>query len=272
MFIESSVFILLPFSSVEESVEQMQYQLAELLTRKRVLEITRQYLEEESKRSPYFRYLEVSRNDSVFTRLEDASFILEFGVTLTEKQRYHCLVTRNPIDCQLYTIQSKTIIELMKTFADLYWEAELVSAAIDHHKFSIPAITDTINELSRDIEQTDFSIYIAIVDSASRDAEDEIENHYKEYTATQFIFRTNSSAHETYNFDLPLSISDRLLWYIDPQSTKFVDKKDIIEYNATLNHLNSFETNVSAALLKVDIHRRWFKPSVFGNVHLTLVS
>ena len=253
--------------SIEESVEQLQYHLARLETQRKVLEFTREYLEQEATRIELFGYW--NGPPVIFSQLEFASYLLENEVMNSERQRYQCLVSKNPIDCKLYSFEYEIVTELMDVFADLYLESQFIRTATTHRQFSIPSITDSINALSREIEQLEFRVHLAIVDSTKREIED--EKHDSKNVLTNFHFSSETASEGKYNFHLPSSIQNRLLWYIDPESTRLSPKETIDDYNLTINHLNSYETNVTAKFIKGDIHRRWFKPDVFGETRLSLV-
>ena len=257
---------------MDESVEQLQYQLAQLEALKQALEFTWDYLDEEVRNNSLGYYM--TSPNSVFNDFKDAKYILEHEVRRSEMQRYRCLVSRNPIDCQIYTLEYQFVSIIIEAFAELYWKKEFLRTALDHREFSIPAISDSIKSLSKKIDYVYLVIHIALLESSSRDAkewESDDDKIVKQNIFTAFTFNSESEPQEAYNFHLPQSIQNRLLWYIDPQSTLLSTSEEIDEYNSTINHLNTFETNVSASLMKVDIHRRWFKPNIFGELHLGLV-
>lgn len=247
----------------------MQYHLAELQTQKTVLEFTREFLETELRR----RVLGFWETPPVvYSQLDAASFFLEHEVMNTERQRYRCLVTRNPIDCELYSYEYTLVLQLMEIFTDLYWEAEFINTATDHRDVSIPLVVGAISSTEEEIDRLDLIIRVAILDSADRDGNDKDEGVESDFEQpSNFFFSTKVINQKEHNFIIPEQIQNRPLWYIDPISTSLTSIKLWEEYSHTLNHLNSMWTNVTAEFVKVDVHRRWFKPSLFEDNHLKLV-
>ena len=255
---------------VEESVHQMQYQLAQLKTKIQILEITSQYLDKESKKRKALNELFPSLDPvyQLYCDLSEANFYLEELVKESEDMRYECIVSGNPADCHLYWgLQNHIRDKVLANYTEFYWYVHTVQAALNHRDYSIPAISSTINDLQVKVTHIQSSINVALSDLAERKDETEDDRNFH----SEFVFRPHPSF-TYYNFELPTSIIGRLLWYINPESTVLVPKDVHQEYNLTFNHLNTAFTNVSAKFISVNIHRRWFKSALFSNEHLILVS
>ena len=266
----------------------MQYHVANLEAQKRVLEITRDYLDREADRAencnnptidnPFLGICPSNPHnnpDSIFNQLEFVQYHLENEVEISERSRYRCLVTRNPEDCHLYTHLFDSVIRLMESYAELYFEVQFVNNALSHRDVSIPAISTAVNYLAGEIELLKTLVQVSILDTADRDrkTDEKYDQATRSVGLTDFDFSSSDYFHDSseLNFSLPLSVNDRPMWYINERSTTFLSDELNREYRLTLAHLNTLHTNVSARLMKVFAHRRWFKPLVFENTHLQMV-
>lgn len=166
----------------------------------------------------------------------------------------------------------------MDIYAELYFEVKFVENSLNHRDFTIPALSSSIASLSRHINSLETFIHLTLIGSptSNEDYEDDYPDDIQTASigVTYFKFSTLSetrNAHE-YEFILPDSIKDRLLWYLDPVSTTFVSKETLQDYKSTFDHMNSVSTNVTVRVKKVEIHRRWLKPMLFSHSYFTLVS
>ena len=251
----------------------MQFQLSKLRTEVEVLELTSQYLEKETREREAINALFPSLDPVYQLRcdLDEATYRLQELVKESEDMRYECLISGNPADCHLYWgLQEHIREQVLGNYTEFYWYVHTVEAALNHREFSIPAIASTISKLQTRITHVQASINIALSELSERSGEETSDN--REFF-TDFMYSQNpSNIPSSYDFSLPLSLLGRLLWYINPESTRLLPKELTEEYNLTINHLNTAFTSVSAKLSRVNVHRRWFKAGIFGNKHLKLVS
>jgi hypothetical protein len=257
-------------NKLKESIYQMQFQLTRLKSQIKLLEITSQYLEKESKKREILNSLFPSLDpiNKLYCDLDTATFELEQIVKDSEDLRYECLVSGNPADCHLYwSLQEYIREEVVTNYTEFYWYVHTVEAALNHRQYSIPAIASTITDMEIKIHHIQTSINIALSELAERDYEEE-QNNDRDFLS-EFNFRPHSMESD-YNFELPTSITGRLLWYINSESTPLLPGELLQEYNLTFNHLNTAATNVSAKVTTVNIHRRWLKAGLFENQHLGL--
>ena len=251
----------------------MQFQLSKLRTEVEVLELTSQYLEKETQEREALNALFPSLDPVYQLRcdLDEATYRLQELVKESEDMRYECLISGNPADCHLYWgLQEHIREQVLGNYTEFYWYVHTVEAALNHREFSIPAIASTISKLQTRITHVQASINIALSELSERGGEETSDNRK---FFTDFMYSQNpSNFPSSYDFSLPSSLLGRLLWYINPESTRLLPKELTEEYNLTINHLNTAFTNVSAKLSRVNVHRRWFKAGIFGNKHLKLVS
>ena len=251
----------------------MQFQLSKLRTEVQMLELTSQYLEKETRKRDALNKLFPSLDPVYQLRcdLDLATLRLQELVRESEDMRYECLISGNPADCHLYWgLQEHIREQVLGNYTEFYWYIHTVEAALNHREFSIPAIASTVSKLQVQINHIQASIDIALSELSDRDAEEASDN--RDFF-TDFMYNPNpSNPPEYYDFSLPSSLLGRLLWYINPESTRLLPKELTEEYNLTINHLNTALTNVSAKLSRVNVHRRWFKAGLFGSKHLILVS
>ena len=250
----------------------MQFRLTQLQTEIQILEITSQYLETEARKRDILNSLFPSLDPiyRLYCDLDVATYQLEEIVKDTEHHRYNCIVTGNPTDCHLYwDLYDYVRNQVMDNYTELYWYVHTVQAALNHQEVSIPAIASTISSIQVHVNSIQSSISLALSELADRDGEEDSDD--RDFLS-DFVYRQPNGALSKYDFELPPSLIGRLLWYINPESTRLLQKEVLQEYNLTFNHLNTAFTNVSAKLMKVNVYRRWFKSGLFGNKHLNLVS
>ena len=249
----------------------MQFHLTQLKSEIEILEMTSRYLDSEYKKREVLNALFPSndRIKKLFCELDEMSFDLEEIVKDFVNMSYACFLSGNPVDCNLYwNLRDHFEEEVLGSYAEFYWYVHTVQAALNHRDFSIPAISSTITDLQTKVHHLQTVINIAIFDLAERKSE-ESSNERDILSEFNYMPQPMTSG---YSFELPPSILGRLLWYLNPETALLVPGELFQEYNLTFNHLNTAATNVSAKVLAVNIHRRWFKAALFGNEHLSLVS
>ena len=249
----------------------MQYKLTQLKTEIYILETTSRYLETESRRRDVLNALFPSLDPvfQLYCDLDIARLVLDDIVKESEDARYACLISGNPVDCNLYWGLKEYIRnDIISNYTEFYWYVHTVEAALNHREYSIPAIANSINGMQIRINRIQRSIDNSLSDFAERDGED-LNNYWGVLSEFEY---TSDLPVSDYDFELPDSIVGRLMWYINPESTALVLKELAQEYNLTVNHMNTAVTNVTAKFRTVNIHRRWFKAALFSNQHLSLVS
>ena len=276
---------------VEESIQQLQHRVSNLRAQREVLTITKEYLEEEVRRSTHCNTISIdvplppscpanprTAPNSVFSKLNLLTYQLEDFVTQSEKSRHQCLVTRSPEDCHTYTTEYDLVTSLMDIYAELYFEVKFVETSLNHRDFTIPALSSRIASLNEEIDLLESFLQLTLITPPLSD--EDLEDNYPSELHTSAIgvtdFQFSSTLNKTnrhgYDFALPDSVKDRLLWHLDPSSTTFVSDEDLQEYMDTLDHMNSVKTNITVTVKKVDIERKWFKPTLFSYSYFTLVS
>ena len=273
---------------MEESIEQLQYHIANLKSQKEVLEVTAQYLDAEAERAEYCNRPSIrfpipvscpsdplDDPSSAVNQLSLVHYFLEHEVKRSEMFRYRCLITRNPEDCSLYSIEHDAVLHLMDTYANLYFIVQLITTARDHRDASSPAIGFTLRSLEGEIQLLESLVQVRVIDSADREEEDS-RMITESVSKLKFDFRSTSiaSKRSRSSFNLPEVIKNRFLWHFEYSgSSSGYDPDDSEQkYEDIIAYLNSIDTNVTADVLKVNVNRRWFKPMLFGNRHLRLVS
>ena len=267
---------------LEESIEQLQYHISNLESQKKVLEVTADYLQEEAERSEYCNRPSIrfpipvtcpkdpfDDPSSVVNQLSHVQFFLEHEVERSEMFRYKCLVTRRPDDCNLYSLEHDTVLHLMDTYADLYFVAQLVTAARNHQDISVPVIASTIKSLENRIFFLGSLVQVQLLDTADRVREKE-ENMFKMFNDPMNFEFQSEARHIEPTTSLPQEIKDRHLWHFEYSSFRSNDESDR-DYRLITDYLNSVHTNVTADLVAVTVKRRWLKPTIFENRHFYLV-
>ncbi len=273
---------------IEESIEQLQYHIANLQSQKEVLEVSVNYLQEETKRLKYCNRPSIhfpipiacpkdplDDPSSPINQLNHIRHFLEYEVERSEKFRYQCLVTRKPNECDLYSYELDTVQHIMEAYADLYFISQLVTSARDHRDTSSYLIESTIISLNRRINFLQSLVQVQLLETADRKKEEDLNVFGAFKNWIDFQFQSCNIQDDKYTtLSLPLTITDRPLWYFEYskfRSNYHADNSNE-EYRLIMDYLNSVYTNVTADLVKVDIKRRWLKPLLFGNKHFQLVS
>jgi hypothetical protein len=257
---------------VRESIEQMQFQLSKLKSEIEILELTARYLEKEMREREALNELFPSLDPvyQLYCDLDDATLKLQQLVKESEDMRYECLISGNPVDCHLYWgLQEHIRDQVLGNYTEFYWYVHTVEAALNHRQYSIPAIANTIGKLESRIVHVQAAINIKLSDLSDRDEEETSDSRdfFTDFMYDPVVLTPKSY----YDFTLPSALVGRLMWYMNPESTRLLPNELTEEYNLTINHLNTALTNVSAKLSRVNVHRRWFKAGLFGDKHLRLV-
>ena len=251
----------------------MQFQLSKLKAEVQVLELTSQHLEKKAREREILSVVNPTLDPvyKLYRDLDEATRQLQELVKESEDLRYKCLLSGNPENCHKYSgLQEHIRDEVLSNYTEFYWYVHSVEAALNYRDIAIPAIASTISKLQNRMIHIQASINIALSELSEKNSEVASEN---QDAFTNFIYSPNFLNQTIkYDFSLPSSLLNRLLWYINPESTRLLPKELTEEYNLTINHLNTAFTNVSAKLSRVNVHRRWFKAGIFGNKHLKLVS
>ena len=249
----------------------MQFQLSNLKARVQLLELTSQYLMKKARQRELLSAIIPSLDPvyKLYRDLDEATRQLQEMVKESEDMRYECLLSGNPENCQHYWGLEEHIREqVLSNYTEFYWYVHSVESALNYRETSIPAIASSISRLQVRIIHIQASINIALTELSEGGGKEENQDAF-----TSFMYSTGSfNKHSEYDFTLPSSLVGRLLWFINPESTRLLPKELTEEYNLTINHLNTAFTNVSAKLSRVNVHRRWFKPGLFGSNKLNLVS
>ena len=152
---------------VQESIEQMQFQLSQLRTEIEILEITSRYLDQEASKREALNALFPSLDPvyQLYCDLDTANYQLEQIVKQSEDMRYECLVSGNPADCHLYWGLKEHIRDtVLGNYTEFYWYVHTVQAALNHRDYSIPAIGSTIGKLQERVSHVQSAIDIALSD------------------------------------------------------------------------------------------------------------
>ena len=248
----------------------MQFKLTQMKSEIEILQMTNRYLEKEYKKRQVLNVLIPSEDlvNKLLCQLDEMSLNLEHTVKEYVDLSYACFLSGNPSDCHLYwNLQNYFEDEVLTNYAEFYWYVHTVQAALNHREYSIPAISNTINDLERKVNDLQISINIALIDLAERSDNTKDNRGF----LTEFNFSPQFTTTD-YDFELPPSITGRLLWYLNPETAPLVPGELYQEYNLIFNHLNTAATNVSAKISTVSVHRRWFKPGLFGDKYINLVS
>ena len=246
-----------------ESILQLQFQLAIVESKKEVLKTTSRYLKQENTFEPK------SNLNPHEINLLALQYVLDQEVWNSENQRYRCRVTRNPLDCQLYDSEHKLILELMNKFAEFYWEVAYIKSATSHQDFHITAIENAMEELEKEKQYLELAIQSELFKSTKQQYSGFFNAPIAEKSFVPLQY-SSSKFNSKGNITLPSSIESRLLWHLNFESST-LDRGEIQLYNDTINYLNSLPVNVSANIILIDAHRRWFSPTLFDNKNLHLV-
>ena len=249
----------------------MQFQLSNLKARVQLLQLTSQYLMKKARQRELLSAIIPSLDPvyKLYRDLDEATRQLQEMVKKSEDMRYECLLSGNPENCQHYWGLEEHIREqMLSNYTEFYWYVHSVESALNYRETSIPAIASSVSRLQVKMNHIQASINIALTELSEGGGKEENQDAF-----TSFMYSTSSfNQHSEYDFTLPSSLLGRLLWYINPESTRLLPKELTEEYNLTINHLNTAFTNVSARLSRVNVHRKWFKPGLFGSNKLNLVS
>ena len=240
---------------MKETADQIQYFHATLKAKLVVLEQARMYLKSRDPQKYRFGPKKL---------LDDAENVLSNEVQNSEKQRYQCILTRSPLECQHYSLEVSSVIHLMDKYAEAFWATEQFKGATNIDNM-LDAIQDSINALKKKMKNLEMLASIKAIQAGSKQLEEhnaigsDLTVNNKE--SLVLLFNSTSGVKTLSNLSFP--ITKRLLWYTSSDGAS--------EYNNTINLLNMASVSVNTRLVKVDVSRRWLKPDVLADRRFQMV-
>eukprot|EP00731_Ephydatia_muelleri_P014354 Em0008g74a len=240
---------------VEETSDQIQFFHASLKAKLVVLEQAKTYLKSEDPQKYKFGPEKL---------LDDAEHTLSNEIQNNEKQRYQCILTRGPLECQRYAQEVSSVIHLMDQYTNALWATEQYKAAtrIDN---MVDAIQDSINALKKKMKNLEMIANIKAIQAGSKQLEEHnaigADLAVNDKESLVLVYNSSSGVKALSNLTFP--ITKRLLWYTSSDIAS--------EYNNTINMLNSASVQVNSQIVKVDVNRRWLKPDVFADSRFQMV-
>ena len=240
---------------VEETSDQILYFHAMFKSKLVVLEQAKTYLKSED---PQKYRLGPEK------LLEDAERTLSNEVQNSEKQRYQCILTRGPLECQRYSLEVNSVTHLMDQYAYVFWATGQYKDATSIDNM-VDAIQDSIIALKKKMKNLEMIANLKAILAGSKqlDKNNAIGADLAVNKESLVLVYNSTSGVKTLS-NLSFPIVKRLLWYISSDSAS--------EYINTINLLNSASVNVNARLVKVDVSRRWLKPDVFADSRFQMVT
>ena len=244
--------------SVAETSDQMQYFHATLKAKLVALEQAKTYMKSQND----MKYQGHKKDKFAPEKfLDDAEHTLNKEVQNSEDQRYQCILTRGPLECQRYAQEVSSVMHLMDQYADAFWATEQYKAATSIDNM-VDAIQDSINALKKKMKNLEMIANIKAIQANSK----ELEKHNamsaeNDKEPLMFVYNSTSGIKSLLNISFPLI--KRLLWYTNSDNA--------LEYINTLNLLNSASVHVNAKIVTVDVSRRWLKPDVFADSRFQMV-
>ena len=238
--------------SVNETADQISYYHATLKSKLLVLEQVKMYLRSQGD----LQYKLAPKG-----LLDIAERTLSDEVRSSEEQRYQCIKTRGPIECQLYSVEVASIMHLMDQYTEAFWAAEQYKHATSIDAM-LEAIQDSIKAVKKKMANLAMIANIKTIQATSKQFYDHNDLTADKDDDITFVFNSTINEVKTVS-NLQFPLEKRLLWYVSSDSAE--------EYNSTINYLNSAPVKVHTRLVKVDILRRWMKPEVFGDKQFQMV-
>ena len=196
--------------------------------------------------------------------LDNAELALANEVKNSEMQRYQCILTRGPLECQLYSEEVNSITHLMGQYTHAFWAAEQ-HKHVTNIDNTLDAIQDSIKALKKKMVNLEMIANIKTIQANSKqlNVHSALNSDTADIGHESLMFVFNSTTGVKTVSNLNFTVAERLLWYISSDSAN--------EYNMTINHLNSASVKVHTRLEKVGIRRRWLKPDIFAGKGFQMV-
>ena len=197
--------------------------------------------------------------------LDDVERILNQEALNSEKLWYKCILTRNPLECQRYSLKDSSIIQLMDQYAYAFWVTEKYKATMSFDSV-LYDIQQFIKEHKKKINNLEMIANIKAIEASSKEI-DELKIKRADITennkdSMMFVYDSMSRVKVLQNLSLP--VTERLLWYTNSDSAS-------AEYVNTINMLNLASVSIKARLVKVNVRRRWLKPDIFADSSYQMV-
>ena len=251
-----NIFLYLFQCSVEETSDQIQYYYAMLKAKLVALEQAEIYVKSQGRQKYKF---------APDILLDDAEHTLINEVQNNEKQKYQCILTRGPLECQRYSLEVNSVTHLMDQYASAYWATEQYKGATSTDNM-VDAIQDSIVTLKKKMKNLEMIANLKAILAGSKELAKHntmtADHSANDKESLMFVYNSTSGVKGLSNSRFP--VIKRLLWYASSDTTS--------EYTNTINLLNSASFHVNAKIVKVDVSRRWLKTDVFADSRFQMVT
>ena len=265
------------FHSLPESSDELQHRKSILMAKMALLNATEKELNSKTSADVNRTLVQINESLSEITRL------IKNGVDKLLQMEVECFTRVNLTVCGEISDGQNAFRYLLEELAEHYAHAEYLKSILNSAPEVIAVIQQEINQVKQDINILDADITVAtkvetketIDSSTANDAETascpEVGQIKFTFNSQSYDYCQNDIA-DCIDLEIPANVSLRNLWNVRSCS---IDSELIAfgRYDDFTELMNSIPLRITASLLKVDVHRTWFDPSVFeSDSHFMMVS
>ena len=218
--------------------------------------------------------------DQVKKTVTDADNDLATKAKTAEKDRQNCLakrgcniaadITKGTTRCDDFTQSSENVLSIIDNNAQTYSCAEDMNAQLNpelQKKYidqSIASIDEAIKEYEKSL--TSFTIPHSQLAQHAADDKEQLDANWMRFSFDSAASKSQTDSSSSYS---SVSTSVSVGFAMWSASASYSRSKSQQNFKSSMN---SAKVAVQGELLRVTIQRPWFRPSLFQNAHLQMVS
>lgn len=269
-----------------ESADELRYQKSLLLAKQALLNATKSELNNKTSSD-----IERTQND-IKQSLADIQRLINNGVDKLLQMELECFTRVNLTVCAEIIDGHTAFRSLLEELAEHFMQSEYLKSILERKTQVLEIIQEKLSKANSKIKILELQILKREKEEAS-DAIDASTSTNNEATSCpgvgqiRFTFDSQSIDSEEYcrehtdttidqvdciDVEVPANATNRDLWNVN-SCTVDNELKSFQVFDSFVEVMNSIPVKVTASLLKVDVHRPWFDPSLFEDAnHFTMVS
>ena len=276
-----SKVLFIPFS-LQESSDQLRYQLSLMQAKQALLNATNKELSSKTS-ADVTRIL-----NEIQTSRDKLGVMINNAVDKLLQMEVECFTRVNLSMCEVIMEGHVAFKSLLQDLSEHFAQSEYLQSILNGRPQLLKVLQQTLSEIDTEMK----ALQVRIASTGKAEAAEEINSNTRIDTETvscpevgqmNFAFRSDevdtsevcdedSDEEICMHVEVPINATKRNLWNVE---SCFVDN-DLVAfgtYDSFVTMMNSISMKVSASLLKVGVQRSWFDESLFEeSEHYTMVS
>lgn len=233
--------------------------------------------------------IEHTQND-IKLSLANIQGLINNGVDKLLQMELECFTRVNLTVCAEIIDGHTAFRLLLEELAEHFMQSEYLKSILERKTQVLQIIQEKLSEVNSEIKILELQILKREKEEASESIDSSTSSNNNEATSCpgvgqiKFTFNSETINSEEYcqehadtaidciDVEVPANATSRDLWNVN-SCTVDSELKSFQVFDSFVKLMNSIPVKVTASLLKVDVHRPWFDPSLFEDAnHFTMVS